>query len=37
MQVKHDEAMSKVNALRREKLQKEVAAAAARKAKFIAR
>lgn len=37
MQDKHEQAMEKVNALRREKLQKDFKAVAARKAKFIAR
>lgn len=37
MQYKHEQAMEKVNALRREKLQEDLKAAAARKAKFIAR
>ncbi len=37
IQDKHEQAMEKVNALRREKLQEDLKAAAARKAKFIAR
>ncbi|MBO5709136.1 MAG: hypothetical protein J6S01_07330 [Bacteroidales bacterium] len=37
IQLKHDQAMEKVETLRREKLQKDLAEAAARKSKFIAR